>query len=274
MDRPVADPLTLIRQRIDEVDETIHRALIERSAVIDELIRVKRTASGAAFRPDREAAMMRRLVMRHEGHLPLPTVEHIWRELISTFTAMQAPYGIATAPAEDRLALRDLVRFYFGFFVPVAEHASAAAAIAQVAGRDRDLAVVPVATEGRWWGPLADPAAPKVFARLPFVETAGHPAALPAYVVGPPLAEPCEVDIRLTVLPATEGVEALLDRFGARLVGRGGGEILAELPCAVTAANLEAGGLPPAGLTDVGGFAQPIRILSAAAAPSNDRIAT
>lgn len=271
MDRPVADPLTLIRQRIDEVDETIHRALIERAAVIDELIRVKRTAAGAAFRPDREAAMMRRLVMRHEGHLPLPTVEHIWRELISTFTAMQAPYGIAAAPAEDRLAMRDLVRFYFGFHVPVREHASAAAAIAGVADGGRDLAVVPVATPGRWWRPLADPAAPKVFARLPFLETDGHPAALPAYVVGPPLAEPGEADLRLVAFAEADGAETLLDRFGARVVGRGEGELLAELPCAVAAADLQAAGAPLAGLVTLGGFAQPIRILSASATPNNDR---
>ena len=43
---------------------------------------------------------MRRLVMRHEGNLPLVTVEHIWREIITTFTAMQAPFGVAAGPAE------------------------------------------------------------------------------------------------------------------------------------------------------------------------------
>ena len=48
-------------------------------------------------------------IMRHEGHLPLTTVEHIWREIISAFTAMQAPYAIVAGPAEDSMAMRDAV---------------------------------------------------------------------------------------------------------------------------------------------------------------------
>ena len=111
-----------IRRRIDAIDEAMHRLLIERSGVIAELIEIKGTSKpGAAFRPEREADMMRRLVMRHEGALPLVTVEHIWREIITTFTAMQAPFGVAMGPSSDDLAMRDLVRFYFGFSVPVGE---------------------------------------------------------------------------------------------------------------------------------------------------------
>ena len=34
--------------------------------------------------------MMRRLVERHRGILPLDTVESIWRVIISTFTFVQA----------------------------------------------------------------------------------------------------------------------------------------------------------------------------------------
>ena len=35
--------------------------------------------------------MMRRLAERHEGLLPLDTVEGIWRVIIATFTYVQAP---------------------------------------------------------------------------------------------------------------------------------------------------------------------------------------
>src|SRR5215207_4064026 len=94
------ESLADIRMRIDEIDEGMHRLLIERSRVVEALIRVK-GASGpsAAFRPRREAEMMRRLVLRHEGRLPLVTLEHIWREIITTFTALQAPFGVITGPA-------------------------------------------------------------------------------------------------------------------------------------------------------------------------------
>ena len=103
------NPLARIRDQIDRLDADIHRLLIDRSSVIDELIRIKGTsAPGAAFRPDREADMMRRMVMRHEGRLPLATVEHIWREIITVFTAMQAPFSVVSGPSDEPGRHRDM----------------------------------------------------------------------------------------------------------------------------------------------------------------------
>src|SRR5919107_4456805 len=90
-----APSLADLRQEIDRIDETMHRLLMERGKIIDRLIAVKKTSeSGSAFRPGREASMMRALAERHEGLLPLDTVESIWRVIIATFTYVQAPYGI------------------------------------------------------------------------------------------------------------------------------------------------------------------------------------
>jgi len=84
-----------LRREIDRIDEAMHRLLMERGTIIDRLIAVKRTSdSGSAFRPGREAAMMRALAARHEGLLPLDTVESIWRVIIATFTYVQAPYSV------------------------------------------------------------------------------------------------------------------------------------------------------------------------------------
>ena len=113
-----ARTLAELRGRIDAIDAEVHRLLIERGAVIDSLIRTKGTSRpGAAFRPGREADMMRRLVARHEGALPLATVEHIWREIITTFTHMQAPFDVAIDVSVEPERMRDLARFYFGFSV-------------------------------------------------------------------------------------------------------------------------------------------------------------
>src|SRR5690606_2798002 len=38
-----------------------------------------------------------------------------------------------------------------------------------------------------WWTALEDEAAPKIIARLPFVERSDHPASLPLFVVSPPI---------------------------------------------------------------------------------------
>jgi hypothetical protein len=40
-----------------------------------------------------------------------------------------------------------------------------------------------VAGAGAWWSALEFDAAPKIIARLPFVERADHPAALPVFVI-------------------------------------------------------------------------------------------
>ena len=60
--------LASLRAEIDRIDEAMHQLLIERGEIIESLIEVKGTQeTGAAFRPAREAEMMRRLVERHRG---------------------------------------------------------------------------------------------------------------------------------------------------------------------------------------------------------------
>ena len=84
-DRPkntVGDAPSLgdLRKDIDRIDEAMHRLLMERGEIINRLISVKNSQeTGSAFRPAREADMMRRLVKRHKGRLPLDTAESIWR---------------------------------------------------------------------------------------------------------------------------------------------------------------------------------------------------
>jgi chorismate mutase len=87
--------LAALRAEIDRIDEAMHRLLMQRGEIIGRLIATKKTAeSGSAFRPAREADMMRRLVERHAGMLPLDTVESIWRVIIATFTYVQAPFRV------------------------------------------------------------------------------------------------------------------------------------------------------------------------------------
>src|SRR6185436_9223009 len=87
-------------------------------------------------------------------------------------TFVQAPFAVhADLSAGDAL-MRDAARFHFGFTVPFIPHMGAAGVVAAVSASTGDLGLVP-----------AFDAAPKIIARLPFVERPDHPAALPVFVL-------------------------------------------------------------------------------------------
>ena len=203
MSQPPPAPPSLqdLRQEIDSIDEQVHRLLMQRSDIIDRLIAVKKTQEvGSAFRPAREADMMRRLVERHRGILPLDTVEGIWRVIIATFTYVQAPFSVHADLSTGESAMRDSARFHFGFTVPYVTHPSAAAVIEAVAASRGDLGIFRLdqgATSGAWWRTLADRRRPKIIARLPFIERPDHPAGTPVFVISKPLTDAAVRDVVL-----------------------------------------------------------------------------
>ena len=282
-DQTPTSGLSDLRTKIDAIDAEMHRLLIERSEVIDQLISVKGTGEpGAAFRPAREAAMMHALVDRHRGHLPVVTVEHVWREIISTFTWLQAPYTVHVATG-DAAETRDVARFYFGFTVPFESADQPADAIAAVSRSTSDLAVVRLG-EGAapWWSELGTgPGQPRVIGRLPFIGIADRPVATPAVVVSMPLKDPVAPEVHLFACrgPADAAAHAWLKKRQVEVIawhapwGRHTGAVGAELviavpaagngPDAVAAATAERArdaGIILADLRPVGGYAAPIEL--------------
>jgi hypothetical protein len=88
--------------------------------------------------------------------------------------------------------MRDSARFHFGFTVPCLQHVGAADVIRAVDESNGDLGMFALdggPEAGAWWTRLAPPDAPKIIARLPFVERADHPAGLPVFVISRPLAD-------------------------------------------------------------------------------------
>ena len=206
-----------LRREIDRIDEGMHALLIERGEIIERLIAVKKTEeSGSAFRPAREADMMRRLVQRHHGNLPLETAESIWRVIISTFTYVQAPFAVhADLSAGDAL-MRDSARFHFGFTVPLVPHAGAANVVQAVTASKGDLGLVPafaLAGAGPWWTALEFDAAPKIIARLPFLERADHPAGLPVFVISRVAADAMVTETEVWSLRVSGWNAAHVDRL-------------------------------------------------------------
>jgi chorismate mutase len=198
-------PISLadLRTEIDRIDTAMHELLMERGQVIERLIAVKKTqVSGSAFRPGREAEMMRRLALRHKGLLPLDTAEGIWRVIIATFTWVQANYQVHADVSGGDGAMRDTARFHFGFTAPYVPHDDAKAVIAAVAGSAGDLGIFRMdqgASAGAWWRLLVGPDTPKIIARLPFIERPDHPAGTPVYVIAKPLADAAVREVVLYV---------------------------------------------------------------------------
>ena len=123
--------------------------------------------------------MMRALVERHRGLLPVDAVEGVWRVIVSTFTYVQNNYCVHADDSGGDAQIRDSARFHFGFTVPYVAHHGADAVIDAVAKSKGDLGVLRAtgATgDGAWWTRLIGEDAPKIIARLPFVERPDHPA--------------------------------------------------------------------------------------------------
>jgi chorismate mutase len=228
-----------LRVEIDRIDGEMHELLMQRGEIIDRLIAVKaRQGGGSAFRPGREADMMRVIATRHHGRLPLDTVESIWRVIISTFTYVQSNYAVHADMSGGDAAMRDSARFHFGFTVPLRVHASPKAVIAAVGASARDggdlgmlragqrgeaAAEDVLAEDCRWWEDLGPAEAPKIIARLPFVERPDHPAGMPVFIISNPLAEAAARDVALFWVrwPFSEAPDAAtLEGFAGEILGR------------------------------------------------------
>jgi chorismate mutase-like protein len=169
-----------LRREIDAIDTAMHDLLIRRSEITAEIGRVKAAMPGggnggdALLRPGREAVILRRLVERHRGPLPWGTIVRIWRELMSAALRTQGPLAVAVYGAKGTAGgYWDLARDHFGTHTPMAVRETAPEVLRAVADGSVTVGILPMPQEDErepWWPQLigADPAMPRIFARLPF----------------------------------------------------------------------------------------------------------
>jgi len=164
--------LAALREELDRIDDTMHDLLMQRAIVIEQ---VGKSGKRSAYRPGREAAIIRRLLARHTGLLPPQTVVRIWREMLAGTVAMQGPFTIAVCQTDAAAGFIQLAREHFGALTPVLVHRSPAQAIANVSAGTASVAVLPMPSETEpqrdaWWTALLHDDAPRIHiaARLPF----------------------------------------------------------------------------------------------------------
>lgn len=164
--------LVALRAELDRIDGSLHALLIERSGVVE---RVAKAGKRGAYRPGREASIIRRLLREHCGRLPPQTLVRIWRELLAGTTAMQGSFSVAVCEPDGRTCFTQVAREHFGALTPLHAYGSAAQATAAVSRGTATVAVLAMPSEAEataepWWTSLLQRDEPRVHvvAKLPF----------------------------------------------------------------------------------------------------------
>jgi chorismate mutase len=186
--------LPALRAELDRIDDTLHDLLMQRAKVVEH---VARAGKRSAFRPGREASIVRRLVARHHGSLPVQTIFRMWREMLAGTTGMQAPVIVAVCETEPGAPMAQTAREHFGALTPLHVHASPARALSEVSAGTASVAVLPYPSDtDMWWATLLHQE-PRVhiIARLPFWarRTEGAPT-VQAVVVAADAPDPSGAD--------------------------------------------------------------------------------
>jgi chorismate mutase-like protein len=208
--------LAALRRRIDEVDDGLQDLLIRRTELVAEVGRLKEQDGSQAFRPGREAQVLRRLVGRHRGRFPKAVLVRLWREIMSSAVAVQDEFSVAVCDG-----CWDLARDHFGSQTPLLALPSAEEAMLAVVDGRAALGVLPLAGDDApdpWWLKLgiASEPRPMVVARLPFGAPGNAAGAYTdACVVAAMAPEASGDDFTLIALeaPATLDSATLTDAF-------------------------------------------------------------
>lgn len=197
-----------LRREIDEIDTALHDLIMRRAAIVEQVAEAKGPQGNSGMRPGREAEILRRLAARHTGPFPCGSVLRIWREIISSLTAMQGPYGIAVF-ADDGDGLWDLARDHFGSHTAIATWTTRRDVVSGVARGDVTHGVLPYPEEEDdrpWWSGLWSNEAPRVVLRLPFGEAGNARGGARALVIARVDPEATGDDRTLAIIEAVAEV--------------------------------------------------------------------
>ncbi len=142
----MSDPLKEIRARIDALDDRVVELLNERAALAQEIGHAK---SGAKYRPEREAQVLRRLASRNPGPLPAQALVRLYSEIMSACRALEDGISVAYLGPQGTFSEEAAIR-QFGGHAALQPCASIDAVFRQVEAVQVGFGVVPIenSTEG------------------------------------------------------------------------------------------------------------------------------
>jgi chorismate mutase/prephenate dehydratase len=138
--------LERLRQAIDRVDDRILEAINERAKLARAIGTLK---AGQAYRPEREAQVLRRIKERNPGPLAAETTALLFREIMSACLALERPITVAYLGPKGTFSERATVK-HFGLAAEALPTGSIDEVFRAVESGGADFGVVPVenSTEG------------------------------------------------------------------------------------------------------------------------------
>ena len=143
--------LTLIRQRIDEVDARLQALMNERAELAQSVGQSKKSGGGPVefYRPEREAEVLRKALERNQGPLRNEEVVRLFREIMSACLSLQEPLKVTYLGPEGTFSQQAVLK-HFGHSVRALPVPTIAEVFEEVQAGHADFGVVPIenSTEG------------------------------------------------------------------------------------------------------------------------------
>lgn len=165
--------LDSLRQDIDRIDDTLHDMIMQRASVVERVGQLKQDGAQAVLRPGREAEILRRLVARHHGKFPKPTLVRIWREMIGGMCSVQGQISVAVYMPDRGASYLELARDQYGAYTPMMSLSTPGQVVRAVAEGSATVGILPMPDREdveTWWISLVGdgPNLPRIIAKLPF----------------------------------------------------------------------------------------------------------
>jgi chorismate mutase/prephenate dehydratase len=143
------DPLLPIREGIDRLDRELVRILNERLTLACEIGRLKRSAGGQIYVPEREDAVFRKVTGLNTGPIQNEALQAIYREIMSAAIALEKPLQIAYLGPEATYTHAAAIK-KFGASVDYQPIATIADIFTAVEKGEADYGIIPIenSTEG------------------------------------------------------------------------------------------------------------------------------
>ena len=209
------DSLQQLRQKIDAVDDELLALLAKRCGYVEQVGHLK-AASGVKIiiRPGREVMLIQKAASFSQScHLSEAALASLWRIIISASSQIEQPITVGIAPSATSTEHQLYVQAFYGSFVPRTPMDDTATILRALS--DHRLTVGAFAGNDTTLAELL-PSYPdlRIFAALPFANSARWHDGAPLYLVGAVTPEATGDDLSLFIhnkqILAAEGFIATL----------------------------------------------------------------